>query len=183
MDILDKRRAEVVVEVEILEVNRARLKEYGIEITSRRSRRRGHRGRRLPGPARHDHCGDNPYAKNNLVVTGLPGVIYRLLQTDTSTRLLANPQLRTTEGQTAQARFGDQVPVPVTTFSPIATGGVAQQPITSFEYKNVGRQHRHHAARPPRRRGLAEPQDRHLVGRARRASRACPPSTAARSRA
>ena len=67
-----------------------------------------------------------------------PGVIYRLLQTDTSTRLLANPQLRTSEGQTAQARFGDQVPVPVTTFTPIATGGIAQQPITSFEYKNVG---------------------------------------------
>jgi hypothetical protein len=26
----------------------------------------------------------------------------------------------------------------VTTFSPIATGGVAQQPVTSFEYKDVG---------------------------------------------
>ncbi len=42
------------------------------------------------------------------------------------------------EGETAQARFGDQVPVPVTTFTAIATGGIAQQPITSFEYKNVG---------------------------------------------
>jgi general secretion pathway protein D len=30
------------------------------------------------------------------------------------------------------------VPVPVTTFSPIATGGVAQQPITSFNYENIG---------------------------------------------
>jgi general secretion pathway protein D len=30
------------------------------------------------------------------------------------------------------------VPVPVTVFSPIATGGIAQQPVTSFEYKNVG---------------------------------------------
>jgi general secretion pathway protein D len=28
--------------------------------------------------------------------------------------------------------------VPVTTFAPIAQGGVAQQPVTSFEYKNVG---------------------------------------------
>ena len=32
------------------------------------------------------------------------------------------------EGQTAQARFGDQVPVPVTTFSPIATGGWPSSP-------------------------------------------------------
>ncbi len=38
----------------------------------------------------------------------------------------------------AQARFGERVPVPMTTFSPIATGGVAQQPITSFNYENIG---------------------------------------------
>ena len=38
----------------------------------------------------------------------------------------------------AQARFGERVPVPVTTFAPIATGGVAQQPITSFNYENIG---------------------------------------------
>ena len=38
----------------------------------------------------------------------------------------------------AQARFGERVPVPVTTFSPIATGGVAQQPITSFNYQDIG---------------------------------------------
>ena len=52
---------------------------------------------------------------------------------------------------------------PVTVFSPIATGGVAQQPVTSFEYKNVGRQHRHHAARAPRRRGDAGPEAGDLV--------------------
>jgi len=30
------------------------------------------------------------------------------------------------------------VPVPVTTFAPLATGGTAQQPITSFNYQNIG---------------------------------------------
>jgi general secretion pathway protein D len=39
---------------------------------------------------------------------------------------------------TASARFGERVPVPVTTFAPIATGGVNQQPITSFNYENIG---------------------------------------------
>ena len=72
------------------------------------------------------------------MVTSLPGAVVRLLETDSSTRILANPQLRVTEGETAQARFGDQVPVPVTTFTAIASGGLPQQPITSFEYKNVG---------------------------------------------
>jgi general secretion pathway protein D len=137
VDIVDKRRAEVVILVEILEVNRGRLQDYGIQITSGLEQQgiEGVAGGIFPKPTTADV---NPYDKANIVLTSLPGVIYRLLQTDTSTRLLANPQLRTSEGQTAQARFGDQVPVPVTTFSAIATGGIPQQPITSFEYKNVG---------------------------------------------
>lgn len=154
IDVVDKQRSEVVVEVEILEVNRSRLKDYGIEITSALPGVEGVVGAIFPkstvtetttdangNPITTERpltLNDNPYSKSQLVITGLPGVIYRLLKTDTSTRLLANPQLRTSDGETAQARFGDQVPVPVTTFAPIATGGVSQQPITSFEYKNVG---------------------------------------------
>jgi general secretion pathway protein D len=141
VEIVDKQRAEVVVEVEILEVNRTRLKEYGIEITSGIADLQGVAGAIFPRSTidgRPLTLDDNPYERSNLLITSLPGVIYRLLRTDASTRLLANPQLRTSEGQTAQARFGDQVPVPVTTFAPIAVGGTAQQPITSFEYKNVG---------------------------------------------
>jgi general secretion pathway protein D len=68
----------------------------------------------------------------------VPNLYYRLLKSDTNTRTLANPQLRTSDGIAAQARFGDRVPVPVTTFAPIATGGTPQQPITSFQYENIG---------------------------------------------
>lgn len=138
IEIVDKKRAEVIVEVEILEVNRTRLKEYGIELTSGIGGTEGIVGAAFPDPTVRTTAEKNPYRRANIVLSSLPGVIYRLLQSDTDTRLLANPQLRTSEGQTAQARFGDQVPVPVTTFSPIATGGVSQQPITSFTYKDVG---------------------------------------------
>ncbi|HEY7510578.1 MAG TPA: hypothetical protein VIG50_10005, partial [Vicinamibacteria bacterium] len=154
VNVIDKQRAEVVVDVEILEVNRNSLKEYGIEITSGISGVEGVAGAIFPRETvqetttdsegnpvtttRPITLADNPYKRSNLLITSLPGVIYRLLKTDGATRLLANPQLRATEGQTAQARFGDQVPVPITVFSPIAGGGLPQQPITSFEYKNVG---------------------------------------------
>ncbi len=139
VDMVDKRRAEVVVEVEILEVDRNRLKEYGIYLTSGldASGTEGIASGVFPNPTL-THPGQGPYDRANLVVSSLPGAVVRLLETDSSTRLLANPQLRISEGQTAQARFGDQVPVPVTTFTAIASGGIAQQPITSFEYKNVG---------------------------------------------
>jgi general secretion pathway protein D len=154
VDIIDKRRAEVVVEVEILELNRSRLQDYGIEITSGISGTSGVAGGVFPSTTvsetSTDASGnvtttqrpitlkDNPYKAGNLLVSNLPGVIYRLLRTDSSTRLLANPQLRISDGQSAKARFGDEVPVPVTTFVPIAQGGVSTQPFTSFEYKTVG---------------------------------------------
>lgn len=145
IEALDKRRGEVVVDVEILEVNRQKLSDYGIEINSVNGAglastvTSGLSGGAFPDVSKVIKLeGSDPYQKSNIIVSGLPGVIYRLLRTDSSSRLLANPQLRVSEGQTATARFGDQVPVPVTTFSAIATGGVAQQPITSFEYKNVG---------------------------------------------
>jgi len=75
---------------------------------------------------------------SQIFMTSVPGLFYRLLKQDQSTRVLANPQLRTLVGIAAQARFGERVPVPSTTFQPIATGGVAQQPITSFLYENIG---------------------------------------------
>ncbi len=139
VEVVDKRRAEVVVEVQILEVSRNKLKEYGIYLTSGldASGTEGIAAGIFPNPDIKNPS-EGPYDRNNLVVSSLPGAVVRLLETDTSTRLLANPQLRVSEGETAQARFGDQVPVPVTTFTAIATGGIAQQPITSFEYKNVG---------------------------------------------
>lgn len=149
IETIDKAKAEVVVQVEIMEVNRSLLKEYGIEITSGVAGVAGGIFPKseveevvdLPYPQRRTRpatLDDDIYGRSNLLVSQLPGVLYRLLQADSATRLLANPQLRASEGQTAQARFGDQIPVPVTVFTPIAAGGTAQQPITSFDYKNVG---------------------------------------------
>ena len=77
-------------------------------------------------------------SQSDVLLANLPSLYYRLLKTDVNTRALANPQLRTSDGTTAQARFGEQVPVPTTTFAPIATGGTPQQPITSYTYQNIG---------------------------------------------
>jgi len=133
---IDKARPEVVIDVELLEVDRTRLREYGLQLAS-------------PGSSGIDGAADvsrdnltlrdlRNLTQSDVFLTNLPGLFYRLLKQDNNTRTLANPQLRTSEGMPAQARFGERVPVPVTTFAPIATGGVAQQPITSFNYENIG---------------------------------------------
>lgn len=133
---IDKARPEVIIDVELLEVNRTRLHEYGLQVASA-----GQPG--LSGSADINNDGLSLRSLANLtsadvLLTSLPTLYYRLLKSDAATRILANPQLRTTEGIAAQARFGERVPVPVTTFAPIAAGGVQTQPITSFNYEPIG---------------------------------------------
>jgi general secretion pathway protein D len=141
---IDKARPEVIIDVELLEVDRTRLRDYGLQIASP-----GSAG--LDGSVTVAGGGSGPDAapalslqalrsltQADVLLGNLPGLYYRLLKTDTHTRTLANPQLRTSEGMPAQARFGERVPIPVTTFTPIATGGIPQQPVTSFNYENIG---------------------------------------------
>jgi general secretion pathway protein D len=136
---VDKARPEVVIEVELLEVDRTRLQEYGLQIASPNSP--GLNGSASIAADANSNVTLRTLrnlSQSDVLAGNLPSLYYRLLKTDTNTRTLANPQLRTSEGLAAQARFGDRVPVPVTTFTPIATGGTPQQPITSFNYENIG---------------------------------------------
>jgi general secretion pathway protein D len=133
---IDKARPEVVIDVELLEVDRQKFRELGLQFASP-----GSTG--IDGVADVNRSGLTLESLRNLTasdvfLTGVPALYYRLLKSDTNTRALASPQLRTAEGIAAQAKFGERVPVPVTTFAPIATGGVPQQPVTSFNYENIG---------------------------------------------
>jgi general secretion pathway protein D len=133
---IDKARPEVVIDVELLEVDRSRLREFGLQPASP-----GVDG--ISGSADVNREGLtlqdlSKLKRADVFVTGVPGIYYRLLKNDTNTRVLANPQLRTSEGLAAQAKFGEEVPIPYTTFAPIAAGGINQQPITSFTYRNIG---------------------------------------------
>jgi general secretion pathway protein D len=133
---IDKARAEVVIDVELLEVDRSRLHEYGLQIASPTSP--GIDGSIDANAQGMTLRGVRSLSQSDLFVTGLPGLYYRLLKTDGASRTLANPHLRTSDGVASSARFGDDVPVPSVTFAPIATGGVNQQPITSFTYRTIG---------------------------------------------
>ena len=134
---IDKARPEVVIDLELLEVDRNRLREYGLQFASP-----GSFG--IDGFAGIDERGGLSLADldgltgADVFVANLPGLFYRLLKRDADTRTLANPHLRTSDGQSARASFGEEIPVPVTTFTPFAAGGIQQQPITSFNYRPIG---------------------------------------------
>jgi general secretion pathway protein D len=136
ISMIDKARPEVLIDVELLEINRTRLAEYGLQFASPGSSGvNGVADANKPGMTLNDL---KNLSGSQVLLTNLPALYYRLIKEDSSGRVLANPQLRAQVGTTAQAQFGERVPVPVTTFSPIATGGVAQQPVTSFNYEPIG---------------------------------------------
>ena len=135
---IDKARPEVIIDVELIEVDRTKLQEYGLQIATPGSPGINGNVSIANGTSGISLSALRNLSQADLLLASLPSLYYRLLKSDTNTRTLANPQLRTTDGTAAQARFGEQVPVPVTTFAPLATGGAAQQPITSFNYQNIG---------------------------------------------
>ena len=144
---IDKARAEVVIEVQLLEVDRQILRDYGLRFISSGENSEIGAGE----SATRDIDTDAPatglglsvddlrrVSGSNLFVANPSSMLLRLLQTNGNTRILANPQLRTSDGVAAEAHFGERVPVPVTTFTPFAAGGISQQPITSYNYEEIG---------------------------------------------
>ena len=143
----DKPRAEIVVDVEILEVNRERAREFGLDLTSYSI---GALFSPTSVPSGLTEDPDAPVTAGfnaNLLSGGVsaadfylavPAAVINFLATDSETRLVASPQLRGQEGTELTLNLGDDIPVPSTSFTAIATGGVAVNPLTSFEYRAVG---------------------------------------------
>ena len=143
----DRPRAEVVVDVQILEVNRTRAKQFGLDLGNYSVT-----GIFSPedAPGGDDDDGTITTAPFNLntISAGIstadfylavPAAVVRFLETDSQTKLVAKPQLRGREGEEIKLNLGDRFPVPSTTFGSLGgAGSVATQPISSFNYEPVG---------------------------------------------
>jgi general secretion pathway protein D len=68
----------------------------------------------------------------------VPSILISLAKSAGEAQVLAQPQLRVTEGEKANLLIGDQVPIPVTSFNTSNTAGGNVVPITSFQYKDIG---------------------------------------------
>ena len=164
----DRPRAEIVIDVEILEVNRdarqgARAEPVAVpdrrDLLAGGPRRRRHADRRR----RWRHGGRPAAAPFNLntISQGIstadfyltvPQAVVKFLASDTHTRLLAKPQLRGAEGADLELNIGDEVPVPSTTFGGVGAGGVNTVPISVVQLPDRRHQHEDEAARDVRER-------------------------------
>ncbi|MEE9264122.1 MAG: hypothetical protein V3V11_06675, partial [Vicinamibacteria bacterium] len=141
VELNDKSKSEIILNIEILEINRNKLLEFGLRASEYELGLTSSPG----GSTLQD--GRTTFRLNRLasidssdwLVTFPSSFFYRLFKSNSEARLLASPKLRAMEGQTARLNLGQEVPVPVTSFvSQIGTGGVPNTPVTSFQYRNVG---------------------------------------------
>jgi type II secretory pathway component GspD/PulD (secretin) len=142
----DKPRAEVVIDVEILEVNRERAKQYGLNLQQYGIET--FFSPEAPPAAAADTTGVGvaPFNLNTIsqgvsladFYLAVPSAIVRFLETDSTTKLLAKPQLRGAEGTRLTLNLGQDIPVLSTTYTPIATGGAGTNPLTSYNYRSIG---------------------------------------------
>ena len=146
----DKQLAEVIVDVELLQVNSTKLQDIGLILSSYSV------GASMPSPGGKTDLGVAVGASgtdggggftwdvlkkasvNSLVFTIPNSATLNFIKNNTDSELLAKPQLRISEGQKAQLIIGDKTPIPTTTFNTATTAGTNIVPITSFQYQDVG---------------------------------------------
>jgi type II secretory pathway component GspD/PulD (secretin) len=142
IDTNDTPRAEVIIDVQILEVNRSRARQLGLDLSDFAISS-------TFSPSADPNAGNGTAPAFNLsaITRGIstadfylsvPSAVVNFLETDSQTRLIAKPQLRGAEGQEITLALGDEIPVPTTVFTPLAQGGANFNPLTSFEYRPVG---------------------------------------------
>jgi general secretion pathway protein D len=144
IETMDKPRAEVMIDVQILEIARDRAKQYGLNLSN-------YQAGLFFSPEDAPASGANGTTVNpfnlNTISQGVstadfylsvPSAIINFLESDSNTKVLAKTQLRGAENQKVSLNLGEEVPVPATTFTPLATGGAAANPLTSYGYRPIG---------------------------------------------
>jgi general secretion pathway protein D len=139
----DKPRAEVIVDVQILEVNKKRTRDFGLNLSNYSV---GVIFSPETAPSTAAGAG-NPTFNLNTISQGVstadfyltvPTAAIKFLEQDSRTKLIAKPQLRGAEGTKLTLNLGDQIPVISTVFGAAAPGGFASVPQSSYNYKDVG---------------------------------------------
>ena len=139
----DKPRAEITLDVEILEVSRSRTKELGLNLSQNQI---GGIFSPEKVPPTSNTTDGQPFNVNTItqgVSTAdfyltVPSAIVKFLQSDVNTRFLAQTQLRGSEGAQLTLKVGADEPYLTTSFSPIAGGGANVNPLSSYTFRTVG---------------------------------------------
>lgn len=121
----DRKPAEMILEVEILEVNRAKTERLGLDLGSYTIA--------ASVPAALPLASSIPNAVQANAILMLPSAAFRFYKQDVDAKTLANPKVRVMNGKVSKIHVGDRVPLRAATIVD-ATG----QSRTTYDYKDIG---------------------------------------------
>jgi general secretion pathway protein D len=156
---LDRAKAEILIDINVVEADRDRIRNLGLSTATVSSS-----GSVAPGfqvgagfaptttvsgtttsvaaTAISALSGPGQIFKDYAVV--LPGAAAEAVLNDAKTHILQSPEVRVTDGQTAKLKIGTRIPIATGSFLPSlggttsSTGGVGLLASTQFQYQDVG---------------------------------------------
>ena len=171
VDDLDKAKSEVLVDVAVMEVSRDKMKQLGISPPTSVSVQlqpnvntntgtTGTTGTGTTTTTSNTGTGISLNTFNQLNATDfqvtIPAATATALLSDSTSKIVQNPQIRALDGQKATLKIGERVPVATGSFQP-GIGGVGINPAQhAVPISRCRRQYRHHPACACRPGSLAE---------------------------
>lgn len=123
----DRKPAEIMLDVEILEINRSKSEKLGLDFGSYQVTAA------IPSPGTVPLSGSIRSAIRSSATLSVPSVTFRFFKQDVDAKILANPKVRVVNGKSAKIHIGDRVPLRAATIVD-ATG----QTRTTYDYKDIG---------------------------------------------
>ncbi len=148
----DKPRAEVIIDIVVMQVSRDKLRNLGTTLptsfnVSSVSTNSTSNSSSTNGTASSASSSAGSFALNTLsklssanFVIGIPGGSFTMLESDSNSKILQNPEIRALNNEKATLRIGDRVPIATGSFQPGLAGGGGVSPLisTQFQYLDVG---------------------------------------------
>ena len=144
----DRARAEVVIDVAILEVNRDKMRNLGITLPTSigLTPQINTTSTTTAGTTSNNGNASSTLNLNNLAhlnsndfAVSLTGGTVNAMLSDTDTRVLQNPRIRASDGQRATLKIGQKIPVATGSYNAGVSTGVASIGVqTQFTYLDVG---------------------------------------------
>jgi general secretion pathway protein D len=127
----DLKEAEVILDVEILEISRSKTLKYGWNFSPGLSASASLEGE--SSSTSGISLADLRNSKSNIMLS-LPSLVMNLIKQDSDAQTLANPRVRVLNNKQAKFHIGERIPIQTSTIQATTVSQVT----STFEYKDVG---------------------------------------------
>jgi general secretion pathway protein D len=137
----DLKEAEIILDVEILEISRTNALQYGWNFTPGLTASASVQNTTPSTTTTTSSSGGialsqlRNLSKDNIFVT-LPGIVVNLIKQDSDAQTLANPRVRVLNNKKATFHVGERIPIQTSVAQTAAVAGYV--PVSTFDYKDVG---------------------------------------------